>query len=166
MYNIIRLMDFKIDASGLRTFEGVDYSEIKEKQKEVLEEVEQYIIQEEINNKRERKNVQYFDGHKDVQPKPKKPKLPKQMNLPRLDPQYFYNRTRLEELHERQKEMYLYKYLRYDKKVEEGEDMSKYDTEPLLPPELEKERLKLLDEGYSKFNRRNYSLFCEAYIFL
>lgn len=55
---------------------------------------------------------------------------------------------------------------RYDKKVEEGEDMSKYDTEPLLPPELEKERLKLLDEGYSKFNRRNYSLFCEAYIFL
>lgn len=111
IYNIIRLMDFKIDASGLRTFEGVDYSDIKEKQKEVLEEVEQYIIQDEINNKRERKNVQYFDGHKDVQPKPKKPKLPKQMNLPRLDPQYFYNRTRLEELHEKQKEMYLYKYL-------------------------------------------------------
>lgn len=32
------------------------------------------------------------------------------MNLPRLDPYYFYNKTRLEELHEMQKNMYIIIY--------------------------------------------------------
>lgn len=120
--DVAKLLDFKIGDTNLRVFEGVDYKDVKEKQKEVLEEVEQYIIQDTAFNKRERKvhylfllyiiqQVKYFDEqlHKEAA-KPKKPRLPKQMNLPRLDPYYFYNKTRLEELHEMQKNMYIIIY--------------------------------------------------------
>lgn len=41
--------------------------------------------------------------------------------------------------------------------------MSKYDNdESLLPPDLEEERLKLLTQGFAKFNRKVYTSFTDA----
>ncbi|TYZ62256.1 hypothetical protein PybrP1_000860 [[Pythium] brassicae (nom. inval.)] len=151
------LLDFKLDGGGCQNYDGIDFSNEKERQDELrrLAEAELAKSFAEGMGKRERRTVIRqshgpADGKRSTLTKSKQ--LPKALRLPRMDEWQFYNRKRLLELHEIECANY---------------EQAKLETEkPPLPPfaqyltpdELE-EKENLLREGFGDWNKPQFFLF-------
>lgn len=151
------LLDFKLDGGGCQNYDGIDFSNEKERQEELrrLAEAELAKSFAEGMGKRERRTV-IRQSHGSSEGKRsnlnKSKQLPKALRLPRMDEWQFYNRKRLLELHEIECANY---------------EQAKLETEkPPLPPfvqyltpeELD-EKERLLREGYGDWNKPQFFLF-------
>jgi SWI/SNF-related matrix-associated actin-dependent regulator of chromatin subfamily A member 5 len=182
------LLDFKLDGSSVQTFEGVDYS--KSALAQAKAEAEMLGVFD--IGKRERREANYNENslyHQqianlqgNVVRKPKKKKeirLPRYLRLPRMEEWQMYDRPTLMKIQEEEESAFKELPEEEQKKattkskgtevVEAAEiqDSNQEPEEPFeLPPliseERQAEKTRLLAEGFSTWNRRDYSLFIRA----
>jgi len=169
------LLDFKFDGSSAQTFEGVDYSNSNNALAQAKAEAEMMGIID--IGKRERKEANYnesafYQRQVDSRPKKRKMKLPKEIRLPRMDEWQMYDRTTLLKIQE--EEIEAFKQLPEEEQKlavtqqkpspdEEGEpieeDNKPYVLPPLLTPERQEEKDRLLREGFSDWRRDHFNTF-------
>uniref|UniRef100_A0A6A7G0I3 ISWI chromatin-remodeling complex ATPase CHR11 n=2 Tax=Hirondellea gigas TaxID=1518452 RepID=A0A6A7G0I3_9CRUS len=148
---------FSLDSTNYQILDGVDYSDITlAKRDKRIAEYELLQTLHESMGKRERKSRTHLSYDVDVyfrkalQLPPKKVvhRGPKTRRLPVLHDFQFYNRKRLYQLHEKEV-MFAGKY-QFEKPP---------DGLTALTEEEEQERTKLLEEGFSSWNRRDFYAF-------
>ena len=179
------LLDFKLDGSSVQTFEGVDYSNNAIAQMKA----EAGILGIFDIGKRERKEANYNENslyHQqmaalqgNVTKKPKKKKdvrLPKYLRLPRMEEWQMYDRPALVKIQEEEEAAFKNLPEEDQKKAsaktkgteapeaqEENQEVEEpYELPPLLSDEVQAEKTRLLSEGFSSWNRRDYSSFVKA----
>jgi SWI/SNF-related matrix-associated actin-dependent regulator of chromatin subfamily A member 5 len=150
------MLDFRLDG-GLETqrWEGVDYSKAGQGGGIVP-----FAFID--TGKRERKKVasykeDAFYGGKGGggEGAKKRKQLPMHLRLPKMEEYQFYNRDRLQEIHEQEESMYL-------KILAEGGFSGKVADLVVLPPELMEEKTALLAEGFGDWSKQHYLLFLRA----
>jgi SWI/SNF-related matrix-associated actin-dependent regulator of chromatin subfamily A member 5 len=174
------LLDFKLDGSSVQTFEGVDYSSSAlAHAKAQAEMLGIFDI-----GKRERKEANYNENSLYQQqiaalkgtsrPKQRKEaRLPKHMRLPRMEEWQMYDRERLQQLQEIEERAFKELSEEDQKKVamkdrvpdisQSGEMVDETFVVPaLLSKEENAEKEKLLQEGFSGWNKFHYQAFCKA----
>jgi len=176
------MLDFKLDGSitGTQTFEGVDYSKLGQSQAEIFGILEL--------GKRERRQVAYNEDQLSRQmtgpkkEKTKEPKLPRFLRLPRMEEWQMFDREALYALQEEEEQAFkslteeqqkipvkawAAALLRRDMgkpEESEGDDQSDPSNEVprLLTEEQEKEKRRLLAEGFPDWSRHHYLAFLRA----
>lgn len=151
------MLDFKLDGGSIQNYDGVDYSNEKERQEELkrLAEAEFAKTLTAGIGKRERRAVmrQSLVGSESNRRNHSKQKqLPKALRLPRMDEWQFFNRKRLLELHDIEAANYEQAKLESDK--------------PPLPPHVQylspeelAEKEQLLNEAFGDWNKPQFFLF-------
>ena len=164
------LMDFKLDySSSLQEFDGEDFSEeTKRKMLAAAEAEEQLRLLESMTGKRERKKVTYNEAeyHKNLRdeaaaaaaPRSRKVKQPKVLRLPRMDEWQFWESGRLTQLHEAEKRAYQARVSTGGWGVDGALDASV----PLLEPELNEEKERLLANPFANIRRSDMRAFVDA----
>jgi SWI/SNF-related matrix-associated actin-dependent regulator of chromatin subfamily A member 5 len=180
------LLDFKLDGSSVQTFEGVDYSGSAIAQAKAEAEMSGIFD----IGKRERKEANYNENslyHQQIKNlqgnvvrKPKKKRefrLPRHLRLPRMEEWQMYDRPALIKIQEEEEKAFKDLPEEEQKKATakprgaddsaEIQEISQEPEEPFeLPPLLSEERqiekTRLLAEGFSTWNRRDYSAFVRA----
>eukprot|EP00606_Chrysophyceae_sp_TOSAG23-5_P000494 GSChrysophyteH2.ASY1.ANO1.908.1 assembled CDS len=152
------MYDFSLDG-GMKAqeFDGIDYSDRNAREEMNALAMAAYVD----TGKRERKVVaSYSESVRALAPNgedvDKKAKIPRHLRLPKMDDCQFYNRQRLEELHETELKM-------WDEIIESGKNPLAgitTSTFVMLPPELHSEKEQLLSEGFKDWSRSTFSQFC------
>jgi SWI/SNF-related matrix-associated actin-dependent regulator of chromatin subfamily A member 5 len=153
------LYDFRLDG-GMKTqeFDGVDYSD-----RNTREELSALAMAAYIDpGKRERKVVaSYSESVRALAPTgdevDKKARLPRHLRLPKMDDWQFYNKARLEELHDLENKM-------WEECIEKGENPLAglpASSFVMLPVELHAEKERLLSEGFKDWTKSTFSHFCK-----
>lgn len=178
------MLDFKLDGSSVQTFEGVDYS----KNALAQAQAEADLLGVFSIGKRERREANYNENslyqrqinalQGEKKPKKKKEaKLPKNLRLPRMEEWQMYDREALTKIHE--EVVSAFKNLPEDqqkmatgvKTTEtkdgdaenlENENETPFELPPLISPERQAEKDRLLSEGFSDWNRSDYNSFVKA----
>lgn len=152
------MYDFRLDG-GMTTqvFEGKDYSNKTLREAELNALACLPFIDP---GKRERKAVATYaetiarmgmEGDGD-----KKPKIPRHLRLPKMEDWQFYNRLRLNELHNEELRS-------FDALVERGEvPASNVGKLIVLPPELHEEKTRLLAEAFGDWTKVHYTNFSKS----
>lgn len=184
------LLDFKLDGSSVQTFDGVDYSRsVLNKAKADAEMLGLFDIgkreRKEANYNENSIYKQQMTATQTKTPKRKSFKLPKHLRLPRMEEWQMFNRVALFKIQEEeeaafkllpeedQKRATLIKDSESLIDIEIGSEKSNeiggecvpeepFELPPLLSEERRDEKNKLLDEGFSGWNRHNYTLFVKA----
>lgn len=151
------MLDFKLDGGKIQNYDGVDYSNEKERQEELkrLAEAEFAKTLTEGMGKRERRAVMrqsLVSSESSRRTHAKQKQLPKALRLPRMDEWQFYNRRRLLELHEIECANYEHAKLEMDKPPLPPH------AQYLAPEELE-EKEQLLSEAFGDWNKPQFFLF-------
>ena len=150
------MYDFRLDG-GLKTqeFDGVDYSDKSIREQERAFNSLAFID----TGKRDRKMVTTYAENVARQPKEGaeegRPKMPRSMRLPKMEDWQFYNRERLNELQSIEASL-------FDQLVEKGELPQSTRDMQLLTPELQEEKNRLLDEGFSAWSKPMHNAFLKA----
>ena len=151
------LLDFRLDGGvSAQTFEGIDYSDA-ELRKQLR------LLAADSMGKRDRRPppTSYnaiIQTTKSMIIKDRKVKLPKALRLPSMEDHQFYSRERLLELSKLEFEIYA--KLKEMGQLPPMEYMIQNPT--VLPEELGKEKLELLDEGFGDWTRSQYFHFVKA----
>ena len=153
------MYDFSLDG-GMKTqhYDGIDYSDRNTREELSALAMAAYID----TGKRERKLVASYSesvralapGAEEVD---KKARLPRHLRLPKMDDWQFYNKARLEELHDLENKM-------WEECIEKGENPLAgipASSFIMLPIELHTEKEKLLNEGFKDWTKSTFSHFCK-----
>lgn len=185
------LLDFKFDGTSAQTFEGVDYSGSAAAQAKAQQLLGILDIGKRDRKEANYNETSLFQRQIASSQVPRKPKnqhqvkLPKQMRLPRLEEWYMYDREALMEI-EREEEAAFKEWpeemqkAARERKIEEksndiaadpsGTDDADVDNvepivfPPLLSEERQKEKERLLSQGFPDWTRAQYTAFrdCSA----
>ena len=151
------LLDFRLDAGvSAQTFEGIDYSDA-ELRKQLR------LLAANSMGKRDRRPPPstynaIMQPTKSMVIKDQKVKLPKALRLPSMEDHQFFNRERLLELSKLEFEMYA--QLKEMGQLPPKEYIEQKKT--LLPDDLGREKIELLDEGFGDWTRSQYFHFVKA----
>lgn len=151
------LLDFRLDGGiSSQEFEGVDYSD------RALRDHLRMLAANSIG-KRERKPppTSYnpiIHSKKSMTINNQRIKLPRSLRIPNMEDHMFYNRERLLELGKLEFETYA--TLRELGQLPPREYVE--NSRSLLPPEIAKEKIDLLDEGFGDWTRTQYFQFVKA----
>ncbi len=151
------LLDFRLDGGvSAQTFEGIDYSDAQ------LRNQLRLLAADSMGKRDRRPPPTTYNAI--VQPtksmviKNRKIKLPKVLRLPRMEDHQFYNRERLMELDRCEFETYA--SLKEIGKLPPMEVLAEKRT--LLPDEIGREKLELLEEGFGDWTRSHFFHFVKA----
>jgi SWI/SNF-related matrix-associated actin-dependent regulator of chromatin subfamily A member 5 len=151
------LLDFRLDGGvSAQTFEGIDYSD-----KELRNQLR--LLAANSMGKRDRRPppTSYnpiIHPKKSMIVNNRRIKLPKILRLPAMEDHHFYNRERLLELGKLEFETYA--TLREAGQLPSKEFIDR--TRTLLPDELGREKVDLLDEGFGHWTRSQYFHFVKT----
>ena len=150
------MYDFKLDGGmGTQMFEGKDYSDRTLREAELNALACLPFIDP---GKRERKAVASYAetiARMGVDDQDKKPKIPRHLRLPKMEDWQFYDRVRLNELHNEELRL-------FDILVEKGENPTQGGTIgklTVLPPEQHDEKMRLLAEAFGDWTRVHFNNF-------
>ncbi|KAL3815904.1 hypothetical protein ACHAXA_005752 [Cyclostephanos tholiformis] len=151
------LLDFRLDGGvSAQTFEGIDYSDAQ------LRNQLRLLAADSMGKRDRRPPPTTYNAI--VQPtksmviKNQKIRLPKILRLPRMEDHQFYNRERLMELDRFEFETYA--SLKELGQLPPMEVLAEIRT--LLPNEIGREKLELLDEGFGDWTRSHFFHFVKA----
>lgn len=151
------MLDFRLDGGvSAQTFEGIDYSDANLRN-------QLRLLAADSMGKRERRPPPstysaIITVQKSMVIKNRKIKLPKVLRLPSMEDYQFYNRERLMELSKMEFEMFA--TLRETGKVPPMEVLEEKKT--ILPDEIGREKLELLEEGFGDWTRSQFFHFVKA----
>lgn len=151
------LLDFRLDGGvATQTFEGIDYSD-----KELRDHLR--MLAANSVGKRERRPpptsyVPIMQAKKSMIVNNQHVKLPMPLRLPQMEDHHFYNRERLLELDNLEFENYA--ILKEKGQLPPKDVMESRKT--LLPPDLAREKLELIGEGFGNWSRSQYFHFIKS----
>jgi len=151
------LLDFRLDGGvSAQTFEGIDYSDAQLRN-------QLRLLAADSMGKRERRPPPttynaVVHQPKSMMVKNRKVKLPKVLRLPAMEDHQFFNRDRLMELSKLEFEMFA--SLKDLGQVPPMEYLAQKRT--ILPDDLGREKLELLDEGFGDWTKSQFFHFVKA----
>ena len=151
------MYDFRLDG-GMSTqmFEGKDYSDRNLREAELNALACLPFIDP---GKRERKAVASYAetiARMGVEDQDKKPKIPRHLRLPKMEDWQFYDRSRLNDMHNEELRL-------FDIMAEKGDlPGSNVGKLTVLPPEQHEEKLRLLSEAFGDWTRVHYNNFIRS----
>ena len=148
------MYDFRLDGGmGTQVFEGKDYSDRNLREAELNALACLPFIDP---GKRERKAVASYAetiARMGVEDQDKKPKIPRHLRLPKMEDWQFYDRVRLNELHNEEIRL-------FDLMADKGEvPATNVGKLTVLPPEQHEEKVRLLAEAFGDWTRVHYNNF-------
>ena len=158
------MFDFSLDGGiSTQVFEGKDYSDknLRESEAGVSSFPSSSNFMFIDPGKRERKTISTYSEAPIKSSRddgvPKQRQLPRHLKLPKMDEWQFYNRTRLLEIQETETKL-------WEELVERNDPALQSSISKLivLPPELQEEKTKLIDEAFGDWSRTQYSNFVKA----